>query len=76
MDWTDWLRLAAIIGMGLGAYRAFKALGQPFRFEGKTYRRNADGAFTTRWGLPVRDPALVARLAEAAGRQGPPPRGT
>jgi hypothetical protein len=64
MDWSDVLRLLAIIGLAYGAWTTFKSLVK-VRHGGRTYYRQKDGSFSTAWGRRVRDPDLIAALDAA-----------
>lgn len=68
MDWVDWLRVIALLGMAYGAYVNFKRRPKPFRHEGRVYYPLADGRFCTRWGRIVKDEALERALREMHSR--------
>lgn len=74
MDWDQWLRLFVILAMMAGAWRAWKTLPRPLKLEGRRYYPQSDGGFTTIWGRPVRDPAILAaleRMGSGEGRKRP-----
>mgnify|MGYP006976737582 CR=1 FL=1 len=62
MDWIDWLRVLFIIGMGYGAWEAYRKMPPKIRLNGRSYYRLPDGGFATPWGRRVKDPAIVAEL--------------
>lgn len=66
MDWDQWLRLFVIVAMTAGAWRAWKTLPKPLKLGGRRYYPQPDGSFTTIWGRPVKDPAILAALGEMA----------
>lgn len=70
MEWTDWLRLAALLSMAYGAYETFKRSPKPFSYEGRKYYPLPDGRFCTRWGKIVKDSALEQALRERVESDG------
>jgi hypothetical protein len=62
MDWLDVLRLLSAAGMAYGAWLSYKNLPPKFVHDGRTYYRNKDGRFSTRWGRLIKDPALIGAL--------------
>ncbi len=72
MSADQWLRLITVIGLVIGAWRAFKATGKPTRFEGRNYYRQEDGSYRTLWGRRVKDEETQNALAALeAKEQGP-----
>lgn len=51
-----WLRIIALLAIALGAWRSFKALGEPVRFEGRRYYRHPDGRYRRWYGGRSRRP--------------------
>ena len=51
-----WLKVATLIFLALGAWRSFKAMGAPVRFEGRRYYRQADGSYRRWFGGRARRP--------------------
>lgn len=43
-----WLKILALLGMLLGAWQSYRALGAPVRHGGRSYYRQADGTYR-RW---------------------------
>lgn len=68
MTWVDWLRLAALLAMGVGGWRSWKALPPPTVVGRRRYYRQPDGRFYTLFGRRARDPALLAALEAKASK--------
>ena len=73
MEWIDVLRLLAAIGMGYGAWAAYKSV--VVVKHGRRYYRQKDGNYRTFWGRRVRDPALVTALEARCEASQRPTRG-
>lgn len=56
-----WLKVAALIFMALGAWRSFKAMGTPVRFEGRRWYRQPDGSYRRWYGGRGRSAAEVGQ---------------
>ncbi len=62
MDWSDALRLLAVVGLAYGAWQGWRAMPRRIVVARRSYYRQPDGRFATTWGRRVRDPALAAEL--------------
>jgi len=65
VTWENALRLLVIIGMGFGAWNAWKALPEAVVVNGRKYYPQPDGSYRTIWGRRAKDPAVLEALARA-----------
>ena len=57
MEWSDVLRLFALVGVAHGAWPGFQRMPLRTMHNGKGYYSQEDGTFRSFWGRRVKDPA-------------------
>jgi hypothetical protein len=68
-EWSDLLRLLAIVGMAYGAYCGFKRMPTPLRYKGRRYYPMSSGGFMNIFGVRVKNPVILSELAKMVPAQ-------